>query len=155
MLNLLGEFDVRLDAKGRVVLPAQLRKQLGKEADSGFVMNRDVHAPCLVLYPNSVWEQTSQQLRRLNRFVKANAEFIRRFTGGATPVSPDPTGRMLLPYALMKDAHMGNDLKLIGADDRIEVWDAKAYADMRKDETVDMSSLSESVMGALGNEDGK
>ena len=155
MLNLLGEFDVRLDAKGRVVLPAQLRKQLGNEADSGFVMNRDVHAPCLVLYPNSVWEKTSQQLRRWNRFVKANAEVIRRFTGGATPVYPDPTGRMLLQYAWMKDAHMGNDLKLIGADDRIEVWDAKAYADMRKDETVDMSSLSESVMGALGNEDGK
>ena len=155
MLNLLGEFDCRLDAKGRLVLPALLRKQLGKEADAGFVMNRDVHAPCLVLYPNSVWEKTSQQLRRLNRFVKANADFIRRFTGGATPVSPDPTGRMLLPYALMKDARMGNDIKLIGADDRIEVWDAKAYADMRKDETVDMSSLSESVMGALGNDDGK
>ncbi|MCC6655958.1 MAG: MraZ N-terminal domain containing protein, partial [Flavobacteriales bacterium] len=51
MLNLLGEFDVRLDAKGRVVLPAQLRKQLGNEADVSFVMNRDVHAPCLVLYP--------------------------------------------------------------------------------------------------------
>lgn len=155
MLNLLGEYDCRLDAKGRLVLPASLRKQLGKEADNGFVMNRDVHATCLVLYPNSVWEKTSQQLRRLNRFVKDNADFIRRFTGGATPVSPDPTGRMLLPYALMKDARMGKDIKLIGADDRIEVWDAKAYADMRKDETVDMSSLSEKVMGALGNEDGK
>lgn len=155
MLNLLGEYDCRLDAKGRLVLPAALRKQLGKEADSGFVMNRDVHAPCLVLYPNSVWEQTSRQLRRLNRFVKENADFIRRFTGGATPVSPDPTGRMLLPYALMKDARMGKDIKLIGADDRIEVWDARAYTNMRADGTVDMSSLSEKVMGALGNEDGK
>jgi len=154
MLNLLGEFDCRLDAKGRLVLPALLRKQLGKEADAGFVMNRDVHAPCLVLYPTSVWEKTSQQLRRLNRFVKANAEFIRRFTAGATPVALDPTGRMLLPYALMKEARMGNDIKLIGADDRIEVWSAKAYADMRS-ASVDMSSLSEQVMGALGNEDGK
>ena len=154
MLNLLGEFDCRLDAKGRLVLPALLRKQLGKEADAGVVMNRDVHAPCLVLYPASVWEKTSQQLRRLNRFVKANAEFIRRFTAGATPVALDPTGRMLLPYALMKEARMGNDIKLIGADDRIEVWSAKAYADMRS-ASVDMSSLSEQVMGALGNEDGK
>ena len=66
----------------------------------------------------------------------------------------DPTGRMLLPYALMKEARMGNDIKLIGADDRIEVWSAKAYADMRS-ASVDMSSLSEQVMGALGNEDGK
>jgi len=154
MLNLIGEFDCRLDAKGRLVLPAVLRKQLGKEADSGFVMNRDVHDPCLVLYPNSIWEETAKKLRRLNRFVKANAEFIRRFNAGATPVVPDPTGRMLLPYALVKGARLGADIKLIGSDDRIEVWDAKAY-DQWRGETVDMSSLSEQVMGALGNEDGK
>lgn len=143
-----------LDAKGRLVLPAVLRKQLGKEADSGFVMNRDVHDPCLVLYPNSVWEETARKMRRLNRFVKANAEFIRRFNAGATPVVPDPTGRMLLPYALVKGARLGADIKLIGSDDRIEVWDAKAY-DQWRGETVDMSSLSEQVMGVLGNEDGK
>lgn len=154
MLNLIGEFDSRLDAKGRLVLPAVLRKQLGKEADAGFVMNRDVHAPCLVLYPNSVWEKTSQKLRRLNRFVKANAEFVRRFNAGATPVAPDPTGRMLLPYALVKSAQLGADIKLLGSDDRIEVWDAKVY-DQWRSEAVDMSSLSDQVMGALGNEDGQ
>ena len=154
MLNLLGEYDCRLDAKGRLVLPAPLRKQLGKEADTGFVMNRDVHAACLVLYPDTIWRETSLKLRRLNRFIKQNAEFIRRFTAGASPVVLDPTGRMLLPYALMKDARMGKDIKLIGADDRIEVWDAKAYTDMRN-EKVDMSSLSEEVMGHLGNDDGK
>ena len=154
MLNLLGEYDCRLDAKGRLVLPAALRKQLGKEADSPFVMNRDVHAACLVLYPDAIWKETSLKLRRLNRFIKQNAEFIRRFTAGASPVVLDPTGRMLLPYALMKDARMGKDIKLIGADDRIEVWDAKAYTDMRN-EKVDMSSLSEDVMGPLGNDDGK
>lgn len=154
MLNLIGEFDCRLDAKGRLVLPAALRKQLGKEADAGFVMNRDVHAPCLVLYPNSVWEKTAQKLRRLNRFVKANAEFVRRFNAGATPVAPDPTGRMLLPYALVKSAQLGPDVKLLGSDDRIEVWDAKVY-DQWRSEAVDMSSLSDQVMGALGNEDGQ
>ncbi|MBK6343686.1 MAG: division/cell wall cluster transcriptional repressor MraZ [Flavobacteriales bacterium] len=154
MLNLLGEYDCRLDAKGRLVLPAMLRKQLGDLADRGFVMNRDVHAPCLVIYPMPIWEATTNKLDRLNRFVKANADFIRRFTAGATPLAPDPTGRMLLPYALLKDARLGNDLKLLGQRDRIEVWDAKAYADMRN-EAVDMSSLSEAVMGPLGNDDGK
>ena len=154
MLNLLGEYDCRLDAKGRLVLPALLRKQLGDLADRCFVMNRDVHAPCLVLYPMTIWESTSKKLDRLNRFIKQNADFIRRFTAGASPVSLDPTGRMLLPYALMKDARMGKDIKLLGARDRIEVWDAKAYTDMRN-EAVDMSSLSEDVMGPLGNDDGK
>ncbi|HRD53254.1 MAG TPA: division/cell wall cluster transcriptional repressor MraZ, partial [Flavobacteriales bacterium] len=99
-------------------------------------------------------EETARKLRRLNRFVKANAEFIRRFNAGATPVAPDPTGRMLLPYALVKSARLGADIKLIGSDDRIEVWDAKAY-DPWRSEAVDMSSLSETVMGPLGNDDGK
>jgi MraZ protein len=154
MLNLLGEYDCRLDAKGRVVLPAALRKQLADVVSQGFVMNRDVFRPCLVLYPMPEWERTNTMLRRLNRFVEKNMEFIRRFTAGATPLELDGTGRMLLPYALVKDARMGNDIKLLGLGDRIEVWDAKAYADMRG-EKVDLTSLAEDVMGSLGNDDGK
>jgi MraZ protein len=154
MLNLLGEYDCRLDAKGRMVLPAGLRKQLQDVASQGFVMNRDVFRPCLVLYPMPVWESTSAMLGRLNRFIEKNNEFIRRFTAGATPLTLDPTGRMLLPYALMKDARMGKDIKLVGLGDRVEVWDSKAYATMRS-EKVDFTALAEDVMGSLGNEDGK
>ncbi len=154
MLNLLGEYDCRLDAKGRMVLPAGLRKQLQDVASRGFVMNRDVFRPCLVLYPMPVWESTSAMLGRLNRFIEKNNEFIRRFTAGATPLTLDPTGRMLLPYALMKDARMGKDIKLVGLGDRVEVWDSKAYATMRG-EKVDFTALAEDVMGSLGNEDGK
>jgi len=154
MLNLLGEYDCRLDAKGRLMLPSALKKQLAKAIGEGFVMNRDVFRPCLVLYPRKEWERTSGMVRRLNRFVEKNMEFIRRFTSGATEVVLDGSGRMLLPYALMKDASLGKDIKLLGLGDRIEVWNSKAYADMRR-EKVDLNSLAEDVMGSLGNDDGK
>jgi MraZ protein len=154
MLNLLGEYECRLDAKGRLMLPAALRKQLADSASQGFVMNRDVFRPCLVLYPMPEWERTNLMLRRLNRFVEKNVEFIRRFTAGATPLELDGSGRMLLPYALMKDAQLGKDIKLLGMGDRIEVWSTKAYADMRR-EKVDLTALAEDVMGGLGNDDGK
>lgn len=80
MLNLLGEYDVRLDAKGRLVLPAGLKKQLADSLSRGFVIDRDVFRPCLVLYPQQVWDDTNRMLGRLNRFVEKNMEFIRRFT---------------------------------------------------------------------------
>ena len=153
MLNLLGEYDVTLDAKGRLLLPAALKKMLGKEVQKGFVINRDVFSPCLVLYPQSEWESMHQKLRRLNRFVQKNMEFIRRFTGGATPLDLDGSGRFLLPYALVNDPKLGKDIKLLGLGDRIEIWDKERYATMRR-EGVNMTALAEDVMGSLGNEPG-
>ncbi|HMN05319.1 MAG TPA: division/cell wall cluster transcriptional repressor MraZ [Flavobacteriales bacterium] len=153
MLNLLGEYDVRLDAKGRLVLPSGLKKQLADTLSKGFVVNRDVFQPCLVLYPNQVWEATSRMLGRLNRFVGKNMEFIRRFTAGATHLELDGSGRLLLPKALMDDPKLGKDLKLVCLGDRVEVWGKDGYARMRK-EKVDLSALAEEVMGSLGNDSG-
>jgi MraZ protein len=154
MLNLLGEYDLRLDAKGRLVLPAGLKKQLGGELAKGFVINRDVFSPCLVLYPMVEWEQTQSMMRRLNRFVEKNLEFVRRFMNGATQVELDASGRMLLPKPLMMHAGIGKDVKLIGMMDRIEVWSMDKHAEMMR-EKVDLTALSEDVMGNLGNAHGE
>ncbi|MCB0772240.1 MAG: division/cell wall cluster transcriptional repressor MraZ [Flavobacteriales bacterium] len=151
MLNLLGEYDVRLDAKGRLVLPSGLKKQLADQLSKGFVINRDVFRPCLVLYPFEVWEGTSRMLGRLNRFVEKNMDFIRRFTSGATHLELDGSGRLLLPKALMDDPKLGKELKLVGLGDRVEVWSKAGYLQMRR-EKVDLSALAEEVMGSLGNE---
>jgi MraZ protein len=151
MLNLLGEYDVRLDAKGRLVLPSGLKKQLADQLSQGFVINRDVFKPCLVLYPQSVWDGTNRMLSRLNRFVEKNMDFIRRFTAGATHLELDSSGRLLLPKALMDEPKLGKELKLVGLGDRVEVWSKAGYAQMRK-QKVDLSALAEEVMGSLGND---
>ena len=152
LMNLLGEHDVTLDAKGRLLLPAAIKKQLGDTVKQGFVINRDVFRPCLVLYPLPEWERIGQMLRRLNRFVEKNMEFIRRFTSGATPLQLDGNGRMLLPYALVSDPKLGRDIKLLGLGDRIEIWSTAQYATMRR-ERVDLTALAEEVMGSLGNDE--
>jgi MraZ protein len=151
MLKLLGEHDVRLDAKGRLVLPSAFKKQLSDVLSQGFVINRDVFRPCLVLYPMPEWDRTERMLARLNRFVEKNMEFIRRFTSGATPLELDGSGRLLLPKALMDDPKLGKDIKLVGLGDRIEVWSKDTYTSMRR-EKVDLTALAEDVMGSLGNE---
>ncbi|MBL7980646.1 MAG: division/cell wall cluster transcriptional repressor MraZ [Flavobacteriales bacterium] len=152
MLNLLGEYDLRLDAKGRLTLPAGLRKQLDGELQKGFVVNRDVFKPCLVLYPMAEWEQTQSMMRRLNRFVEKNLEFIRRFMNGATPVELDPSDRLLLPKTLMDHVGIGKDIKMIGMMDRVEIWSKEGHAGMLR-EKVDLTALAEDVMGSLGNAD--
>jgi MraZ protein len=152
MLNLLGEYDLRLDAKGRLSLPAGLRKQLDGELQKGFVINRDVFKQCLVLYPMVEWEQTQSMMRRLNRFVEKNLEFIRRFMNGATHVELDASDRLLLPKPLMDHAGIGKDIKMIGMVDRVEIWSKEAHTRMLR-EKVDLTALAEDVMGSLGNAD--
>ena len=153
MLNLLGEYEVRLDAKGRLVFSSGLKKQLAGSLEKGFVINRDVFQPCLVLYPFEVWESTSRMLGRLNRFVEKNMDFIRRFTAGATQLELDGSGRLLLPKALMDEPKLGKELKLVGLGDRVEVWGKDGHLRMRR-EKKDLSKLAEEVMGGLGNEQG-
>jgi MraZ protein len=146
VINLLGEYDCKLDAKGRLMLPSGLKKQLSELAHEGFVVNRDIFEKCLVVYPMQEWNKVSGQVNKLNRFIKKNALFIRRFNNGATPVELDSSGRMLVPKALMDALELAKDVKVIGNGERVEIWSKSAYDEMLN-EDVDFATLSEDVMG--------
>ena len=75
MINLLGEYDCKIDSKGRFMFPAGLKKQLGTEAEKGFVVNRNLHADCLVVYPIDEWEKLNRGLRKLNRLINQSLKF--------------------------------------------------------------------------------
>ncbi len=149
MISLLGEYDCKMDAKGRIMLPNGLKKQLESMIHEGFVVNRDIHEPCLVLYPQAEWNKVSSQLAKLNRFIKKNALFIRKFNNGATPLTLDGTGRMLIPKALSKTAGLEKEIKVIGNGERIEIWSAANYESMLNSEEFDFSALAEEVMGDI------
>jgi len=152
MLNLLGEYDCKLDSKGRLMFPSALKKQLQDVLHEGFVVNRDLFAKCLVLYPARQWSEVAGQLTKLNRFVEKNVRFIRRFNNGATPVGLDGTGRLLVPAPLSAYAELKKEVKLMGNVDRIEIWSKELYEAMLN-EDIDMASLSEEVMGGRDKED--
>ena len=152
MLNLLGEYDCKMDAKGRLMFPAPLKRQLENVLHEGFVINRDLFDNCLVLYPAQQWAEVSGQLGKLNRFIKKNVRFIRRFNNGATPVTLDATGRLLVPGALADYADLTKEVKLMGNGDRIEIWSKARYQEMLN-EDIDMGTLSEEVMGDRENKD--
>lgn len=148
MASLIGEYDCKVDAKGRFMFPVDLRKQLDGFFEKGFVVNRNLHQRCLVLYPIGEWEKLNKKLSKLNRLIKANDVFVRKFTGGATNTEPDASGRLLLPKSLIEYANVLNDIKVLGSNNVIEIWDKKLYEEFLSQE-IDIEKLAEDVLGGL------
>lgn len=153
MTSLIGEFDCKVDAKGRFMFPVNLRKQLEEVFENGFVINRNLHQKCLVLYPINEWNKLNKKLSKLNRLIKANDVFVRKFTGGATSADADNTGRVLLPKPLVEYADIKTDIKILGSNNVIEIWDKKLY-DHFLSQDVDIEKLAEDVLGNLNFNDG-
>lgn len=153
MISLIGEYECKVDAKGRFMFPVNLRKQLEEVFDKGFVINRNLHQKCLVLYPINEWNKLNKKLSKLNRLIKANDVFVRKFTGGATTADADTTGRVLLPKPLVEYASITTDIKVLGSNNVIEIWDKKLY-DAFLTQDMDIEKLAEDVLGNLNFNDG-
>ncbi|MCL7989137.1 division/cell wall cluster transcriptional repressor MraZ [Sphingobacterium sp. lm-10] len=149
MTELTGEYICKLDAKGRMVVPALLKKQIPNIEQEGLIVNRGFEKN-LVIYPRSEWSKMMKQLSRLNKFKAENRNFIRKFMSGATELTLDSANRVLLPKSLMEYAEISGELMLACQFDRIEVWSKSVYletlGEMSED---DFATLGEKVMGGL------
>lgn len=145
-MQLMGEYECRLDPKGRLRLPSDLLGQLGEKEGLSFVMNRGFEN-CLTLYPKFVWDKISQEINSLNQFVKKNREFARYFLRGATPMDLDGADRILLPKRLQEWAGIDKDVILSAINNRIEIWAKDQYDQILADEPEDYSDLAEDVLG--------
>ncbi|WP_316797838.1 division/cell wall cluster transcriptional repressor MraZ [Pedobacter frigidisoli] len=155
MTQLLGEFDCKLDAKGRLSVPAALKKQLPAAESEGLIINRGFEKN-LVIYPKNVWDAVVADLAKLNIYDQENRAFVRAFTRGATELSLDAAGRVLLPKSLTEYAGINADIVLACQLDRIEVWDKKSYEDIFDDVPANFANLAQKVMGdKKGGADGE
>lgn len=158
-VQLIGEYSVALDNKGRMRLPTALLRQLPApqapgadgQASYEFVVNRGFE-PCLTLYPKSVWDAITAKLSRLNRFNDRNRAFIRSFYLGASPIATDSADRILLPKHLMDYAGLRDDAVLVAMDDRIEIWSPEQHQSLFDVDSNTFADLANQVMG--GGEDG-
>jgi MraZ protein len=155
MVQLLGEFDCKLDTKGRMMVPSNLKKQLPNVDLEGLVVNRGFEKH-LVIYPKKVWQGIVEELSKLNQFEKKTREFIRFFTRGATELTLDASGRVNLPKSLLEFAGIEGEVVLVCQFDKIELWSKTAYDNLLDSEPEDFASLAEEVMGNKNRgEDGK
>ncbi len=154
MKSLIGTYECKADAKGRLMLPTALKKQLSPVLQNGFVVKRAVFQPCLELYPIAEWESLMQRVNRLNRFKKKNNDFIRRFTAGVKMVELDGSGRLLVSKDLIAFAGISKDVVVSAAVNIIEIWDKQKYEQAIDDATVDFADLAEDVMGQDDDDNG-
>lgn len=152
MTQLIGEFDCKLDAKGRLMVPVLLKKQLVDVEREGLVVNRGFERN-LVIYPKKVWDETIAELSKLNMFERKNRDFVRSFQRGAMPLTLDAAGRVLLPKSLAEYAGISGELVLACQLDKIEVWDKKAYEGLFDDVPENFAALAEEVMGGKNRRD--
>lgn len=155
-MRFLGSIEAKTDAKGRAFLPAAFRKELQGSSEECLVMRKDVFQPCLVLYPESVWNSQMDTLRRrLNRWDSNHQRMFRQFVSDAEVVTLDGNGRFLIPKRYLKMAGISRDIKFIGMDDTIEIWSAE-NAEKPFMEADEFGSALESIMrendGAEGAE---
>ncbi|MBS9773731.1 MAG: division/cell wall cluster transcriptional repressor MraZ [Tenacibaculum sp.] len=147
MVNLIGTYECKADSKGRMMMSSAFKKQLCSVLEDGFVIKRSVFQPCLELYPRKEWDLMMAKINKLNRFVKKNNDFIRRFTAGVKVVEMDTAGRILIPKDLCVFAGIEKDIVLSSAVNIIEIWDKNKYEKAIDDATSDFAELAEEVMG--------
>ena len=126
-MRFLGNIEAKMDAKGRAFLPAVFRKMLqaggSGTADVRLVLRKDVFQPCLVLYPESVWNEQMDALRqRLNRWNKQHQQVFRQFVSEVELLTLDGNGRFLVPKRYLRMADIDQDVKFVGMGDTIEIW---------------------------------
>ena len=120
MIRFLGNIEAKTDTKGRVFIPAGFRKQLQAASEERLVLRKDVFQDCLILYPESVWFKTQNQLRqRLNKWNAKHQQIFRQFVSDAEIMIPDGNGRILLPKRYLQMAGIQSEVRFIGVDNTI------------------------------------
>ena len=151
MSRLIGEFECRLDAKGRFILPSGLKKQISDDARDKFIINKGFEK-CLTLYPSNVWDEITVEIDKLNTYSLDNRTFIRHFYRGATEMTLDSAQRLLLNKSLLDYAGIDKDIVLFAHTNKIEIWAKDEYDKMLSTEPADFSGLAERVMGGKKSE---
>lgn len=146
MIQLLGEYVCKIDAKGRLMVPAGIKKQLPNIEEDGLIINRGFEK-CLTIYPKQVWNGIATEISKLNQFEEKTREFNRFFLRGVSELQLDASGRVLLPKTLLDWAAIESDVVLVCQFDKIEMWSKAAYDQLLDNEPENFAKLAEEVMG--------
>ena len=150
MAGFKGQAEYSIDDKGRVALPAKMRRVLNPDAKETFVATRGPEQ-CVFLYPLDRWEKMEEDIGRLNPYHPDARAFVRGFMRWADEVTLDSQGRISLPKILIEFAGLstsnGSKALIIGAHHHIEVWDPEVFDRYLNEQPDDYETIAERVMG--------
>jgi len=142
----IGSFKYSVDAKGRVSIPAKLRKYVNPEANDTFILTRGT-AQCIDVYPMDNWKElAANKLNQLNSFDPKEAMFIRMFLQEAAEDKLDSQSRLIIPKSLMEYAGIEKEIFILGAVKKIEFWNPDNYETYLKDNVQSYDQIANEVM---------
>ncbi|MEQ8236083.1 MAG: division/cell wall cluster transcriptional repressor MraZ [Syntrophomonadaceae bacterium] len=139
----LGEYQHSLDSKGRIIIPAKLREELGNR----FIATKGLDN-CIFLYPIEEWKAIEAKVKALP-FTRADVRsFTRFFFSGASEMEIDKQGRIVLPTNLRDYAGIDKDLVIIGVGaNRVEIWDSAQWAEYVQQSAASYENIAENMEG--------
>ncbi len=135
---LIGEYEHSLDVKGRVIMPAKLRQDMGDK----FVVTKGLDG-CLFAFSEQEWLNFETKLKALPLSDRNSRNFVRFFLSGATECEFDKQGRFLLPSNLRTAANLIKEVVIIGVGTRLEIWDKEAW--QKCDEDISADEIAENM----------
>ena len=140
-MRFTGNIDAKTDEKGRVFVPAAFRKLLQQTNLDALILRKDVFQQCLVLYPESVWDEMVDAIAaRTNPFDSKGRAALRGFVAGAEKIAIDGNGRILIPRRYLEAADIQSEVRFIGMDNAIEIWNRQ-----KADNIINNDSLADSL----------
>ena len=140
-----GQYKYSVDSKGRVSIPAKLRKHLSPDANDTFVMTQGT-ASCIDVYPLDQWQQFEERLLKLNPFNPEEARFIRLILQHASEDNLDSQSRILIPQNLIEYAKIEKEVLILGALKKIEIWNPEVYEEYIKTSDSTYEQIAAKVM---------
>lgn len=140
-----GQFLHSIDNKSRLSLPARLRKNISAEAENTFVLTIGIDK-CIHVYPKDEWKVFEDRLLRLNSFDQRDARFIRMMMQNAQEETMDGQSRILITQPLLDYAGIKNEVLILGALKKIELWDQKAYNEYLASSNETFEEIASQVM---------
>lgn len=142
----MGEYHHSIDDKGRLIIPAKFRTELGDK----FIITRGIEN-CLFVYPEERWEQIVHKLESLPFTKKDARNFTRFFLSGATVAEFDKQGRINITSPLINYASIKKDCVIIGTGDRLEIWSKDAWDNFFDSASINMSDIAENLFNESVN----
>ena len=143
----IGSFKYSIDSKGRVSIPAKLRKFVSPDANDSFVMTRGT-VKCIDVYPMDMWKELVEaKLDKLNTFDPKEALFLRMLLTEAGEDKLDSQSRLLIPKNLIEYAEIDREVLIIGAIKKIEIWNPKNYEAYLRTSELSYEEIAKQVMG--------
>jgi len=146
MSAFIGDYDCKIDAKGRILLPSAFLRQLPAKEQDRFVIKKDIFEKCLILFPMEEWTYQNKLIRsKINPYKKEHNLFLRNFYRGTAELLLDSSNRLLIPKRLLDWSGIMKTVVLAGQDTKIEVWAKEAYEQSGAGEN-DIARMAEKIM---------